>query len=134
MRGRGRTGALGTFGGVFTPSLLTILGVVLFLRTGFVVGSGGLGRALARPRTACSRCSRPSRAVTGRAQQPRRGVLLAGGVALATIAAGSLNAIASVISMFFLISYGLLNYATYVEATGASPSFRPRLLAEQSGS
>jgi hypothetical protein len=28
--------------------------------------------------------------------------------------------------MFFLISYALLNYATYVEAPGASPSFRPR--------
>ena len=28
--------------------------------------------------------------------------------------------------MFFLISYGLLNYATYVEAHANSPSFRPR--------
>ena len=28
--------------------------------------------------------------------------------------------------MFFLISYGLLNYATYFEARAASPSFRPR--------
>ncbi len=28
--------------------------------------------------------------------------------------------------MFFLISYGLLNYATYWEARAASPSFRPR--------
>jgi hypothetical protein len=28
--------------------------------------------------------------------------------------------------MFFLISYGLLNYATYVEARANSPSFRPR--------
>jgi hypothetical protein len=28
--------------------------------------------------------------------------------------------------MFFLISYGLLNYATYYEARAASPSFRPR--------
>ena len=28
--------------------------------------------------------------------------------------------------MFFLISYGLLNYATYFEARADSPSFRPR--------
>ncbi len=33
---------LGTFLGVFTPSILTILGVILFLRTGWVVGSVGL--------------------------------------------------------------------------------------------
>lgn len=41
-----RTGTLGTFGGVFTPSILTILGLVLFLRVPYVVGSVGLGRAL----------------------------------------------------------------------------------------
>ncbi len=57
---------------------------------------------------------------------PRRAVILTGVIALVTIIVGDLNAIASVVSMFFLISYGLLNYATYVEATGASPSFRPR--------
>jgi hypothetical protein len=37
---------LGTFGGVFTPSILTILGLILFLRVGYVVGNGGLARAL----------------------------------------------------------------------------------------
>jgi amino acid transporter len=37
---------LGTFLGVFTPSILTILGVVLFLRTGWVVGNVGLVPAL----------------------------------------------------------------------------------------
>ena len=37
---------LGTFLGVFTPSILTILGVVLFLRTGWVVGQVGLGSTL----------------------------------------------------------------------------------------
>jgi potassium/chloride transporter 4/5/6 len=37
---------LGTFLGVFTPSILTILGVVLFLRTGWVVGQVGIGAAL----------------------------------------------------------------------------------------
>ncbi len=40
------TGTLGTFAGVFTPSILTILGIILFLRLGYVVGSAGLGRAL----------------------------------------------------------------------------------------
>jgi hypothetical protein len=37
---------LGTFGGVFTPSILTILGIILFLRLGYVVGSSGLRQAL----------------------------------------------------------------------------------------
>ncbi len=32
----------GTFQGVFTPTLLTILGVIMFLRTGSVVGNAGL--------------------------------------------------------------------------------------------
>ncbi len=61
----------------------------------------------------------------GPSQNPRRGILLSGAIALITIALGNLNLIAPVVSMFFLISYGLLNYATYYEARAASPSFRP---------
>jgi len=38
---------LGTFLGVFTPSILTILGVIMFLRAGWVVGNVGLVPALA---------------------------------------------------------------------------------------
>ena len=34
-------GTLGTFAGVFTPSVLTILGIILFLRMGYVVGAAG---------------------------------------------------------------------------------------------
>jgi amino acid transporter len=63
---------------------------------------------------------------SGPTNNPRRGVLLSTGIALATIALGNLNAIAPVVSMFFLVSYGLLNYATFFEARAASPSFRPR--------
>ena len=36
----------GTFGGVFTPSLLTILGVIMYLRLPWVVGQAGLWSAL----------------------------------------------------------------------------------------
>ena len=38
----GRGTLYGTFGGVFTPTLLTILGVIMYLREGWVVGNAGL--------------------------------------------------------------------------------------------
>ncbi|CAN5709857.1 Na-K-Cl cotransporter [soil metagenome] len=38
----GKPGGMGTFGGVFTPSILTILGVIMYLRFGWVVGNVGL--------------------------------------------------------------------------------------------
>lgn len=37
---------LGVFGGVFTPCLLTILGVILFMRANYVVGAVGVFRTL----------------------------------------------------------------------------------------
>lgn len=36
----------GTFEGVFTPTILTILGVIMYLRLGWVVGNAGFGGAL----------------------------------------------------------------------------------------
>ncbi len=62
----------------------------------------------------------------GPQNNPQRGVLLTGIIVVTTITVGDLNSIAAIVSMFFLVSYGLLNYATYVEAHGGSPSFRPR--------
>lgn len=63
---------------------------------------------------------------SGAGNNPRRAVLLAAGIALLTVSLGNLNLIARIVAMFFLISYGLLNYATYFEARAGSPSFRPR--------
>ena len=40
------SGRFGTFAGVFTPNILTILGIILFLRMGWVVGQAGLWNAL----------------------------------------------------------------------------------------
>ncbi|MEN8810036.1 MAG: Na-K-Cl cotransporter [Flavobacteriales bacterium] len=37
----------GTFAGVFTPSILTILGVIMYMRLSWVVGNAGLGLAIA---------------------------------------------------------------------------------------
>ncbi len=62
----------------------------------------------------------------GPSNNPRRATVLSLLIAFATISLGSVNVIAPVVSMFFLISYGLINYATYYEARASSPSFRPR--------
>ncbi len=43
----GSTGRFGMFAGVFVPNVLTILGIILFLRIGWVVGQVGLWGALA---------------------------------------------------------------------------------------
>jgi amino acid transporter len=68
----------------------------------------------------------PFAAGVGTSNNPRRGTLMSLGIAIGTIAMGNLNLIAPIVSMFFLVSYGLLNYATFFEARSGSPSFRPR--------
>jgi len=62
----------------------------------------------------------------GDSNNPRRGVLLSGIIALVVISFGQLNLVAQIVSMFFLISYGLLNYATFYESRSKSIFFRPR--------
>lgn len=46
MKENPKGNAFGTFGGVFTPCVLTILGVIMFLRFGYVVGNAGIRNAL----------------------------------------------------------------------------------------
>ena len=62
---------------------------------------------------------------SGTSNNPRRAILLTLVIALGTVCLGQLNLVARIVSMFFLISYGLLNYATWYEAHAESPSFRP---------
>ncbi|EKD83980.1 MAG: solute carrier family protein, partial [uncultured bacterium] len=45
--GRGRNLKFGTFAGVFTPSILTIFGVIMFMRANYVVGQAGIINAVA---------------------------------------------------------------------------------------
>ncbi len=65
----------------------------------------------------------------GAADEPRRATVLSLLIALAVVwifGAGGLNAVAGVISMFFLIAYGMINLSAFVEGRGGNPSFRPR--------
>lgn len=62
---------------------------------------------------------------SGRAREPRRATVLTFVIAQMCLLLGDLNAIAPIITMFFMITYGLLNLATYYEAHTKNPSYRP---------
>ncbi len=62
---------------------------------------------------------------SGPTNEPRRATILTLIIAVAVIWAGDLNAVAEVISMFFLIAYGMINLSAFVESKSANPTFRP---------
>ncbi len=63
---------------------------------------------------------------SGETNEPKRATVLTYFMAIGVIWAGDLNAVAEVISMFFLIAYGMINLSAFVESKSANPSFRPR--------
>lgn len=62
---------------------------------------------------------------SGLTGEPRRATVLTFVIAQVCIVLGDLNAIAPIITMFFMITYGLLNLATFYEAVTQNPSYRP---------
>ncbi|KAL3182118.1 hypothetical protein MRX96_035142 [Rhipicephalus microplus] len=61
----------------------------------------------------------------GRNNEPRRGYMLAFGISLACCAIGELNAIAPIISNFFLAAYCLINFSCFHASFTRMPGFRP---------
>jgi len=63
---------------------------------------------------------------SGKNSEPRRATVLTFLIAQVCIMLGDLNAIAPIITMFFMITYGTLNLATFYESITRNPSYRPR--------
>ncbi len=64
---------------------------------------------------------------TDEAGEPVFALRFSGGIALAAVLLGDLNAVATVVTMFFLTTYGMLNLAAALEELVKDPSFRPRI-------
>lgn len=62
---------------------------------------------------------------SGPSSEPRRATVLTFIIAEVCILLGDLNAIAPVITLFFMITYGLINLATFYEGVSKNPSYRP---------
>jgi len=93
--------------------------------------SSALGSVLAAPRTlqAIAQDDVVPQVLAnqmGSKTEPRLAVLVTGLIALVVIWAGDLNAVAPVIAMFFLNTYGMVNLTAGIEKLVGNPSYRPR--------
>jgi amino acid transporter len=57
--------------------------------------------------------------------EPANATLITAIIALVFVALGSVNAVAEIISMFFLVTYGSLCLISFLNHFGSSPSYRP---------
>lgn len=101
--------------GIFCATLSSALGSMM--------GAPRIMQALARDRI--FPVLRPLGAGSGVNNEPRTATVLTFLIAEAGIVLGDLNAIAPVITMFFMITYGALNLATFYESITRNPSWRP---------
>ena len=61
----------------------------------------------------------------GPSDEPARATLVSGAVALVFIAAGDIDSVSQVISMFFMVTYGALCSVSFLEYFSGNPSYRP---------
>ena len=104
--------------------LLGVWGATLSSAAGSILGAPRVLQALARDGV-LPRSLRWLGAGSGDDDTPRNGTLLTMGIALLAVGLGDLNAIAPVLTMFFLTTYCVLNVAAGIETALGSPSFRP---------
>ena len=63
---------------------------------------------------------------SGQSGEPRRGIVLTFILAQICVLLADLDTIAPLITMAFLVTYGLLNLATFYESITKNPSYRPQ--------
>jgi amino acid transporter len=61
----------------------------------------------------------------GAANEPRNATLVTGGIALVFVLLGNVDAVARIVSMFFMVTYGALCAISFLEHFAARPSYRP---------
>jgi amino acid transporter len=100
--------------GIWAASLSSALGSLL--------GAPRTLQALAKDRVAPVALARGF----GPGNDPRIATAISFAIALGGIMLGNLNAIAPILSMFFLTSYGVLNLSAGLEALISNPAWRPK--------
>jgi amino acid transporter len=112
---------------IAVSSVLVMLGIfaaTLSSGLGSMMGAPRILQALARDNI--FRFIRPLRTGSGENNEPRRATIATFVIAQSAILLGSLDVIAPIITMFFMLTYATLNLATFLESYTKNPSYRPR--------
>jgi amino acid transporter len=104
--------------------LVGVWGATLSSAIGSILGAPRILQALARD-NALPRWMRGLGRGAGPNDEPRVGTFVSLALAMVAVSLGDLNAIAPVLTMFFLASYAVVNVVSAVERALRSPSFRP---------
>jgi amino acid transporter len=102
--------------------LAGIMGATLSSALGSLVGAPRVLMALAHDHLVPFNKTLGTRSQKG---EPRNAVLLTGILVESSLLFGSLDSIAALLTMFFLVTYGTINAAVFIEKATGIPSFRP---------
>jgi amino acid transporter len=122
-------------GDQFVMARIAVWGPIIPIGLACATLSSAIGSILVAPRTLQALGSdriTPSKrmnaflaAGTGRANEPRHATIVTVFLALAIVAAGNVDIVARIISMFFMVTYGALCTISFLEHFAARPSYRP---------
>ncbi len=100
-----------------------IMGATLSSALGSLMGAPRILMALANDRLVPFPRLVAARSKNG---EPHNAILITGLLVEVSLLLGNLDSIASLLTMFFLITYGTINAAVFIEKITGIPSFRPR--------
>ncbi|BCR03368.1 Na-K-Cl cotransporter [Desulfuromonas versatilis] len=110
---------------VFGPWLVLpgLWGAIFSSAVGSMLGAPRTLQALAMDHLA----PRQLATLAGKQQEPVLGLIVTLALALGAVFLGSLNTVATVVTMFFLTVYGTVNLVAALEKLSGNPSWRPRV-------
>jgi amino acid transporter len=116
-------------------SRIALWGPIIPIGLGAATLSSAIGSILVAPRTLqalgsdrvvpVERLNGFLAAGFGGANEPRNATLVTSGIAVVFVLLGSVNLVARIVSMFFMVTYGALCAISFLEHFAARPSYRP---------
>ena len=119
----------------FVMTKIALWGPAIYVGLGAAALSSALGSIMVAPRTLqmlgrdnvlpFSRLNRLMEKGVGQSQEPVVATCVSGAIAIVFVVAGDVDFIARILTMFFIVTYGVLCAVSFLEHFAGNPSYRP---------